>query len=107
MKMNAANEIIKNLYAMIEYPREGIFSKVLLKSDNYNYTLMCFAKGADISSHTSTRDAVVYVLEGKGTMSLNKKKISLEKGEFIFMPANSPHALDAKENMSILLILTK
>ncbi|MEM4260160.1 MAG: cupin domain-containing protein [Candidatus Woesearchaeota archaeon] len=100
-------EFLKNIYNLIEYPKQGINSNVILKKGTYNYTLMCFAKGSEISSHTSTRDAVIFVLEGKGIIILNNKKYVLKKGNFIFMPANMPHSLEAKEKMSILLILTK
>ncbi|MCX5696883.1 MAG: cupin domain-containing protein [Candidatus Omnitrophica bacterium] len=98
--------LVKDLEAMMEFPREGVFSKVLLKSDTVNYTLMCLAKGSDISEHTSTREAAVTVLKGKGTFILNGKKIKMKPGVFIFMPKNAPHSLSASEDLAILLSLS-
>jgi quercetin dioxygenase-like cupin family protein len=98
--------VIKDLEKMMEFPKEGIFSKVLVKTDISNYTLMCLAKGSDISEHTSTREAAVTVLKGRGTFVLNGKKIKMEPGVFIFMPKNAPHSLSAKEDLAILLSLS-
>ena len=98
--------IVYDLEKVIEFPREGIFSKVLVKTDTSNYTLMCLAKGSDISEHTSTREAAVTVLKGKGTFVLNGKKMKMKPGVFIFMPKNAPHSLSAAENLAILLSLS-
>ncbi|MFA5356334.1 MAG: cupin domain-containing protein [Candidatus Omnitrophota bacterium] len=90
---------------MMEFPGEGVFSKVLVKTDVSNHTLMCLAKGSAISEHTSTREAAVTVLKGKGIFILKGKKIKMEPGVFIFMPADAPHSLSAKEDLAILLSL--
>jgi len=90
----------------MEFPREGIFSKVLVKTDISNHTLMCLAKGSDISEHTSTREAAVTVLKGKGIFVLNGKKIKMQPGVLIFMPKNAPHSLRAEEDLAILLSLS-
>ena len=101
-----ADAVTKNLTKMMEFPTEGVFSKVLAKGEVSNHTLMCLAKGSDISEHTSTREAVVTVLKGKGTFVLNKEKIKMEPGVFIFMPANAPHSLSASEDLAFLLSLS-
>jgi len=96
----------KNLNEMMEFPKEGIFSKVLAKSDSYNYTLMCLAKGSDIDTHTSTKNGGVQVLKGSGTFKLFDEEIKMEPGVFIFMPADAPHSLKADEDLAILLCLS-
>jgi len=99
------NTQVKNLLNLMEFPREGIFSKVLVKGETSNHTLMCLSKGADISEHTSTREAVVTVLKGRGIFFIRKRKIKMEPGVFIFMPRNTPHALYASSDLAILLSL--
>lgn len=96
----------KDLNNEMEFPKDGVFSKVLAKSDKYNYTLMCLAGGTDIDEHTSTRIGVVQVLKGSGTFILEGKEIDMKPGVFIFMPANAVHKLKAKEDLAILLLLT-
>mgnify|MGYP001607677619 FL=1 len=97
---------IQDLEKMMEFPKEGIFSKVLVKTDISNHTLFCMAKGSDMSEHTSTREAAVTVLKGKGTFVLRGKKIKMRPGVFIFMPKNAPHSLSADEDLAILLSLS-
>ncbi|MDD5595150.1 MAG: cupin domain-containing protein [Candidatus Omnitrophica bacterium] len=98
--------VVKDLDKMMEFPKEGVFSKVLVKTDISNHTLMCLAKGSDISEHTSTREAAVTVLKGEGVFILNGKKIKMKPGVFIFMPKNAPHSLSASKDLAILLSLS-
>ncbi|MDV2995304.1 MAG: hypothetical protein N4J56_004958 [Chroococcidiopsis sp. SAG 2025] len=91
----------------IEYPQAGVLSKVLIKDSCCQYTLFCLAADTEISEHTSTRNATVNVLEGKGILTLEGQDIVLEPGVFIFMPANAPHALKAEENLAFLLTLSE
>jgi nitric oxide dioxygenase len=91
----------------IEYPKAGILSKVLVKDNNCQYTLFCLAKDTELEEHTSTRNAVITVIEGKGTLTLEGQEIALKPGVFVFMPANAPHALKAEENLAFLLTLSE
>lgn len=90
----------------IEYPQSGVLSKVLLQDNSCQYTLFCLAADTEISEHTSARNAVVQVLEGSGTFSLEGQDIVLKPGVFIIMPAHALHALSATENLAFLLILS-
>ncbi len=96
----------RDLYELMQFPSEGIFSTVLAKSDTYNYTLMCLAKGTDIDTHTSKKNGVVQVLSGKGIFKLFDREIEMKPGMFIFMPADAPHSLKAEDDTAILLCLT-
>lgn len=89
-----------------EYTQNGVLSQVLLKDNHCQYTLFHLAAGTEISEHTSTHNATVHVIEGRGTLTLEGKEITLEPGIFVFMPANAPHALTAKENLAFLLTLS-
>ncbi len=96
-----------HLQALIEYPEQGILSKVILKDENCQYTLFCLAQGTDIEEHTSTRNATVIVVEGAGKLTLNGEEILLKQGVFVFMPAHAPHALKADENLAFVLTLSE
>ena len=97
---------VRNLYAMMEFPAEGVFSKVFARGEMSNHTLMCLAKGTDISEHTSSREGTVTILKGTGTFVLNGKAIKMKPGVCIFMPKKAPHALHAGENLAFLLSLS-
>ncbi|MEG4577233.1 cupin domain-containing protein [Microcoleus sp. N3A4] len=90
----------------IEYPA-GVLNKILFKDNNCQYSLFCLAAGTEISEHTSSRNATVNVLEGKGILTLEGKDIVLEPGMFVFMPAKAIHALKAEENLAFILTLSE
>ena len=95
----------KNIKEQIEYPTNGVLSKVISKTEKNNLTLFSMATGTDIGTHTSTKEGFVYVIEGKGTFVLNEEKIPMVPGKIIFMDKNAPHSLKAEENTSFLLSL--
>ena len=96
----------KDLNELMQFPKEGIFSTVISKTENSNSTLMCLAAGTDMDEHTSTKDGMIYIIKGKGTFVLFDKEIEMKPGVFIFMPKNAPHSLKATEDLSMLLVLT-
>lgn len=94
----------KNIKEMVEYPKEGILSKVI-SNENYNITLFCMAKGTEISEHTSTKAGIVYVIEGDGIFNLAGKEIKMSPETLITMDSNQKHSIKAREETSFLLIL--
>ncbi|NQU78994.1 cupin domain-containing protein [Candidatus Woesearchaeota archaeon] len=98
--------IDKNIQDMIEYPKEGVLSKEVYRDDTFNTDLFCMAAGKEISEHTSTKKAIVYVVDGKGVFNLEGQDIIMEPGKLIHMDANAKHSLKAESNTSFLLILS-
>ena len=101
--MNKSNQNLRNL---IEYPKSGILSKEIIRTDKLNITLFCMAKGTELTEHTSTKEGTVFVLEGKGIFTLKKEKIQMLPNVLIHLKKNSPHSLKAEENTSFLLSLS-
>ncbi|WP_013323883.1 globin domain-containing protein [Gloeothece verrucosa] len=107
VKSSSKTSFSQNLQELIEYPQDGILSKVLVKDNHSQYSLFCLAKGTQIEEHTSTRNAVITVIEGQGILSLEGNDIALRPGVFVFMAANAPHALQAAENLAFVLVLSE
>ena len=95
----------KNINELIEYPKEGVLSKELIKTKKVNISLFCMTKGTDISEHTSTKEVFIYVLEGDGIFNLEGRDIIMIKGVIIFMKENAVHSLRANKNTSFILSL--
>ena len=95
-----------NIRKLISYSEGGITSKVILKSERMNVTLFCMAAGTDLSEHTSTKEGLVYVLEGEGTFTLEGKRIPILPDVLIHMKAGAVHSLAAEEDTSFMLVLT-
>lgn len=104
--VEAMQSQVTQLKDKIEYAETGVLSKVLLKLPYCQYTLFCLAAQTDIAEHTSTRNAVVHVIEGHGMLTLEGQDIPLEPGVFGVMPAHAPHALKATTNLAFLLTLS-
>jgi len=95
-----------NIKKLIEYPKTGIISKDIFKSKSENISLFCMAAGSELSEHTSTKKAFVYVIEGEGIFNLGNKRIKMNPGILISMKNNEVHSLKAIKNTSFILILT-
>lgn len=99
--------LVIQLQEQIEYPRKGIKSQVIFQDTACQYTLFCLATTTEISEHTSTRNATINVLEGRGILNLSGQDITLIPGVFVLIPANAPHALKSEENLAFLLTLSE
>ena len=95
------------LRELIQYPARGLSKKVLLADRNCQYTLLCLKEGTKVPEHTASRNASITVVEGCGTFLLEDKEIVLEPGVFIFIPANTPHAVQARDNLAFILTLSE
>lgn len=95
----------KNIKDIIEYSKNGILSKVVLKSPKLDVTLFCMAQKTEISEHTTTKEGFVYVIEGKGIFNLAGEDIVMMPGVFIPLGKNMKHSLSAQENTSFMLVL--
>lgn len=91
----------------VSYAAGAIVSKTIIKKETGNITLFAFDKGQELSEHTAPFDAMVYVMDGKVNITIEKKLFSLGQGDAIIMPANIPHALKAVEKFKMMLIMIK
>lgn len=92
----------------VAYAPGQVVSKTLVQTANVSMTLFAFDKGEEISTHSAPGDALVYVTEGAVTITIGDNEPSLVKeGEFILMPANIPHGLEATEKFKMMLVVVK
>jgi len=90
-----------------QFAAKGIVSRTLLCTDNLRTVLFGFAKGQELSEHTSSMHALVQVLSGECEFSLSGKTHTLQAGDLLYMPPNLPHSLKATRQFSMLLTLSK
>lgn len=100
---NIAQEKVLPLAQEVQVQPGQIVSKTLAQNEALSITLFAFAAGEEISTHSSTGDAMVQVLEGTGRFTVNQVEYLVHAGEFLVMPANKPHAVMAIENFKMLL----
>jgi quercetin dioxygenase-like cupin family protein len=98
---------IFNLAGSVEYAGNATVSKMILKKQTGNITLFAFDKDQSLSEHSAPFDAFVLVTDGKGRIIIDQKPHDLSAGEFIVMPANIPHAVQALEKFKMMLVMIR
>lgn len=91
--------------SLVTYQEGQVISRTLAQGKNLSLTLFAFDKGEEISSHSSQGDAMVYLLDGEAEITIGKETFHVKKGETIVMPAGIPHALLAKEQFKMFLVV--
>ncbi len=93
--------------AMLEYQEGSVVSRTIIEKKTGTVTLFAFDQGEGLSEHTAPFDAMVHVLDGEVEITISGKPFQLRAGEMIIMPADQPHALKAKTQFKMLLIMIK
>ncbi|MDF2820634.1 MAG: hypothetical protein K0R15_1075 [Clostridiales bacterium] len=98
-------EIVHTLADLVNYQVGQVVSKTLTQNSSVSLTLFAFDKDEEISSHDSSGDAMVIVLDGQGEVTIGLNKYIVNKGETIIMPAKIAHAVYAKEQFKMMLLV--
>lgn len=91
--------------SLVHYQEGQVVSRTLSQGKNLSVTLFAFDKGEEISSHSSSGDALVYMLDGQAEITIGDEKFTVKRGQAIVMPAGVPHSLMAEERFKMLLIV--
>jgi len=102
-ELNRANKLTNQ----IEYQKDAVVSKTLIKKEKGTVTVFAFDKGQGLSEHTAPFDALVQVLDGKADVIIDSESNIVEAGEMIIMPADKPHALKAIEKFKMMLVMIR
>ena len=94
-----------NTKTLIEYQKDSVVSREIIKKDIGTVTIFAFDKGQGLSEHSAPFDAMVQIIDGEAEITINGKPNTVKEGEMIIMPGNIPHALQA-ENKQFKMILT-
>ncbi|KLU66508.1 cupin domain protein [Desulfosporosinus acididurans] len=92
-----------SMETLVQYTEGQVVSRTLTQGKSLSITLFAFAEGEEISAHSSSGDALVYLLDGEAEITIGEEKFSLKKGETIVMPAGVPHALLAVKKFKMIL----
>jgi len=106
MKEDIISEAL-NLTEIIDYQKDSVVSRTLIKKKTGTVTLFAFDQGQALSEHTAPFDAMAYILDGEAEITISGKAFHLNTGEMIIMPAKEPHALKAMKKYKMLLIMVK
>ena len=89
------------------YQEGAVTSRTLLKRAGGNITLFAFDAGQGLSEHTAPFDAVAQILEGEAEITIAGAPLTVAAGELVLMPANQPHAVQARTPVKMLLTMIR
>jgi quercetin dioxygenase-like cupin family protein len=98
-------EEVLSLGGLVSVQQGQVVSRTLVQNSAVSITLFAFDAGEEISSHESSGDALVYVLEGKAEITIGENSYWPDDGKSIVMPAGIPHAVKAIEPFKMLLVV--
>ena len=97
----------KNLGNLVNYQDGSVVSRTIIEKETGTITLFAFDQNQGLSEHTAPFDAMVYIVDGAAEIIISEQKHELRAGEAIIMPADEPHASQAKERFKMLLIMIR
>jgi mannose-6-phosphate isomerase-like protein (cupin superfamily) len=92
---------LKNIKAFEEY--ENILIKKLDTDDNSTSFIIWIKKGVKSHKH-EFHSEIISVIEGEGTMTINKKSFDIKSGDYFRIPENTFHSLKVTSSKSIKVL---
>ncbi len=102
-----APETVSELANLAAHSDDSIVSRTLMKSPAGSLTLFAFDAGQHLSEHTCPYDATAHVIDGTAEIVINGAPHEVAAGQVVLMPANIPHAVNAKQRFKMILTMFK
>lgn len=96
-----------NLNNLISYQEGQVISRIIAQIPSVNITLFSLDKGEGISTHVTSGDAMVQILDGTAEITIGDNVFNVKAGETIVMPSDIPHGLEARQRFQMLLTVIK
>ena len=97
----------QNLIGLVDYAANSIVSKTILDKPAGTITLFAFDEGQKLSEHTTPYDAVIQILDGEATITIDGRENHVAAASIIIMPGNVPHAVAATKKFKMLLTMIR
>jgi quercetin dioxygenase-like cupin family protein len=102
-----AHAYIASLPGEVEIPANGILSRTVHEDERITLVLFGFDAGQELSEHTSSRAALIEVLDGSAEITLDGDTHHAGPGTWLAMPPGMRHAIRATSPMRMALTLLK
>ena len=90
---------------LLDYQDGAIVSRTLVDRGTTTVTVFAVDAGQSISEHTAHHDALMQVLDGTATVTVDGEEYTVPAGEALVFPAGEPHALHGEERFKMLLTM--
>lgn len=103
--MNEQYTILTALQEPLDAPAESIVSRTVYNGEGVRIVLFAFAPGQELTEHTSTREALIHMLDGEAMITLGDERVAARAGTLIRMAPNLPHSVQAQSPVRMLLTM--
>lgn len=93
--------------SLVAYQDGAIVSRQLIDKEAATVTIFAFDAGQRLSEHAAPHDALLLVLEGAATITVDGEPHAVTAGDLVPFPADVPHAVDATERFKMLLTMVR
>ncbi|MDD2882172.1 MAG: cupin domain-containing protein [Rhodoferax sp.] len=94
---------IRNLFDHATPPAIGERFETLLKHKNLVIERICSSSEIPLSQCVQTQDEWVLLVQGTAEIEIDGKTESLKQGDFVFLPANTPHCVKSASDGALWL----
>lgn len=95
---------IHNLRELAEFDDRKFLPKVLMNRPGYRLVLLNLRAGQSVPEHANKNAVTVYAVSGHITFYENGSPFELRAGNVLFIDDGAPHALEAHEDSTLLVI---
>lgn len=93
---------------LIEFDSERRIRKRLIISDLIESELVCYEPGqSTVEHHHVGQDEIFYIVDGRGTFTVDGEIIEVSTGSMILAPAESKHAIQCAEDSRLVVVFFK
>ncbi len=100
-------QYIEDIRQHTAIPANGILSATLQSDERSKVVQFVFAPGQELSAHTAPYPALLYFASGEADLTLGEEKREAREGTFVHMAARLPHAIHAKTEVVMLLVMLR
>ena len=97
----------QSLAGLVSYQTGSVVSRTIINRKAGTITLFAFDSGNGLSEHTTPYDALLFVLEGEGLVTVAGNENRMEGGEGVILPAGKPHSVQAVTKLKMLLCMIR
>ena len=97
--------LVSDLRAEVEVPSGGILSRTIHEDERLTLVVFGFDAGQELSEHTSSRSAIIEILDGEADIVLDGEPHTGMRGTWVAMPPGMRHAIRATTPMRMALTL--
>lgn len=92
---------------LVSVQEGAIVSRTIIDKPVGTVTVFAFGAGQALSEHSAPYDALVQVLDGEFEIKIAGEPHLIKGGEWILLPADVTHAVDAREDSRMVLVMIR